>query len=117
MASTRILTVNLPRLLGGVVGDIVAGHAGLEIVGDASADDMLAAIDALHPTVVVLDTDDVGRAAAPMVLLRARHPLLRVVAINGKGRVATAHEPGAAPRVVDEVSPQMLLQLLRGLDS
>lgn len=117
MANARILKVNLPGLLGGVVSGLVAGHAGLDIVGDASADDMLAAIDALHPNVVVLGTDDAGGAAALIVLLQSRHPLLRVVAIDDRGRAATAYEPGVTQRVLDEVSPQMLLQLLSGLDS
>ena len=112
----RILKVNLSHLLSGVVSGIVAGHAGLEIVGDASADDMLTAIDTLRPSVVLLGTDDAGCANGPLALLRARHPLLRVVAIDSNGRAAAAHEPGAAPRVVAEVSPDMLLQLLRGPD-
>ena len=117
MANTRILTVNVSPLLRGVVGSIVAGHAGLEIVGDASVDEMLSAIDALHPSVVVLGTDDAAAAAdAALALLRARRPALRVVGIERDGRSATAHRPGAVRCVVAEVSPAVLLQMLRGFD-
>ena len=117
MANTRILTVNVSPLLRGVVGGIVSGHAGLEIVGDAGVDDMLSAIETLHPGVVVLGTDDAAAAAAAaLALLRARHPGLRVVGIDRDGRSATVHRPGAVRCVVTEVSPAVLLQMLRGLD-
>jgi hypothetical protein len=109
--------VNVSPLLRGVVGGIVAGHAGLEVVGDAGVDDMLSLIDALHPGVVVLGTDDaVAAPDAVLALLRARHPGLRVVGIDCDGRSATAHRPGAVRCVVAEVSPAVLLQMLRGFD-
>jgi DNA-binding NarL/FixJ family response regulator len=117
VANTRILTVNVSRLLRGVVGGIVSGHAGLEIVGDAGVDDLLSAIDALHPGVVVLGTgDDAAASAEALTLLRARHPGLRVVGIDRDGRSATVHRPGVVRCVVAEVSPAVLLQMLRGFD-
>jgi two-component system response regulator DesR len=113
----RILTANVPPLLRGVLAGIVSGQTGIEILGDAGVDDMLAAIDALNPDVVVLGTDDDAAALyAALARLRARHPGLRVIGIDRGGRSATAHLPGAARCVVAEISPAVLLHMLRGFD-
>jgi hypothetical protein len=111
LATTRILTVNVPRLLGDVMRGIVSGHAGLEIVGDAQVDDMLTAISTLRPDVVVLGSDR-GAGSAYISQLTASHPRLRLVSIDAEGRSATVHEPGLEAREFREVSPNMLLELL-----
>ncbi len=111
LAHTRILTVNLPRLLNDVISGIVSGHPGLEIVGDTEAEHVIDAIAFTQPNVVALGV--AGPQGEPLLaLLRARHPLLRVVTIDLEGQRATAYEPRAAPRVVSEISPHTLLEML-----
>jgi chemotaxis response regulator CheB len=111
LAHTRILTVNIPRLLNGVINGIVSGQPGLEIVGDTEAEHMLDAIASTQPNVVALGV--AGQQGEPLLaLLRVRHPLLRVVTIDLEGGRATAYEPRAAPRIVSEISPRTLLEML-----
>jgi chemotaxis response regulator CheB len=111
LAHTRILTVNLPGLLNGVINGIVSGHPDLEIVGDTEAEHMLDAIASTQPNVVALGV--AGKQGEPLLaLLRVRHPLLRVVTIDLESQRATAYEPRAAPRVVSEISPHALLEML-----
>lgn len=114
LADTRILVVGLPRLLGGVMSGIMAGYSGLQIIGEVSAKDMLNAIAALHPNVVVLGSE-AGATDAHIALIRKNHPQMRVVSIDAEGRSATAHEPGNAARRVTDISPDTLLEMLRGL--
>jgi hypothetical protein len=108
----RILALNVPRLLREVIGGVVAGYAGLELVGRQTRD-VDAAIAALQPDVVILVCDSVS-AEERLLVLRASHPALRVVALDADGRAATLYEPAASPRRISEVSPTMLLSLLRG---
>jgi DNA-binding NarL/FixJ family response regulator len=102
--------VNLPRLLNGVISGIVSGHPSLEIVGDTEAEDMLDAIESTQPNVVALGVPG-PQAESLLSLLRARHPLLRVVTIDLEKQRATVYEPRAAPRVVSEISPGTLLDM------
>ena len=113
MSRTRILLVELPRLLSGVVRGIVSQHSGLEIVGEAASNKLLDSVAAMTPDVIVLGTT-AGERAPPLATLRALHPALRVVTLDRDGRCATALEPNAAPRTVTEVSPSTLLEMLRG---
>ena len=113
MSRTRILLVELPRLLSGVLREITRQHAGLEIVGETASSTLLDAITAMTPNVVVIGT--IARERAPPIeSLRALHPALRVITLDQDGRGATVHQPKAAARTVTEVSPSTLLEMLRG---
>lgn len=112
MVRGRILALNVPRLLRDVIGGVVSGYAGLELVGRETRD-AHAAIEAAQPEVVML-VSDAPRPDLQITAIRARHPGLRVVCLDSAGRVATLYEPGLAPRRIPEVSPTMLLSLLRG---
>jgi chemotaxis response regulator CheB len=113
LADTRILVVGLPRLLSGVMSGIMAGQLGLEIIGEASVKGMLQAVAALRPDVVIL-SGEAGATEGPIALLHKGHPQLRIVSIDAEGRSATAHEPGSAARQVNDISPEILLEMLRG---
>lgn len=115
MLPTRILMVDMPQLLSGLVDEVVAGEAGLAIVGHITLTGALSALPAWRPDLVVLGADDEPQAAKALALLRARHPQLRVVSLDASGRTATGHEPGEPPQRVTGVSPAMLLALLRGV--
>lgn len=111
---TRLLTVNLPRLLSDLVGGLMASVDDLAIVEDVSAEHALAAIDALAPDAIVLCADDGDIARTTFCRLRASSPAMRIVELDAMGRTAIMHDPGAAPRVVADVSPEALLDMLLG---
>ena len=92
---------------------IARQHAGLEIVGEFTSSELLDAVVAMTPDVIVLGSIARERAP-PIATLRAGHPALRVIALDDDGRSATALEPNAEPRTVTEVSPSTLLEMLRG---
>jgi hypothetical protein len=113
LAHARILTINLQGLLGGVMGGIVAGHSELEIVGEADAESLLEAVATREPDVVVLGGID-EEPNRIIDRLRTFRPRLRIVTIDRDGHGATAYEPDGSARCVAEVSPSMLVQMLRG---
>ena len=114
MAPTRILTVNLPRLLNGVLSAIVAGHEGMDVIEEADASDVVAAVQEHQANVVVICTNE-GRGDPMFVLLKKELPELRIVTIDCEGRRATMYEAGAADREANEVSAKVLVDLLRGM--
>jgi len=115
LAKVRVLVVNVPRLrlLGDVMSGIMASDSEIEIVSEVSAKDMLGAIAALGPDVVIFggDTDD---TASYLALIGAGYPLLRVISVDADGRAATIHEPGVPARRVTDISQRMMLSLIRG---
>jgi len=113
LAHVRVLVVNVPRLLRDVMSGIMAGDSEIEIVSEVSATNMLNAIAALDPDVVVFGGEN-GDAGAEIARIGAKHPMLRVVAVDADGRAATIHEPGMAARRVTDISPLMMLSLIRG---
>lgn len=110
----RILTVNLPRLLGGVMGAIVAGDPALEMVGDTDVERALEATATQQPDVVVLGGTGAETERLLLECLRTLHPQLRIMTIDRDGQGATIYEPGGAVRSVAEMSPSTLVQMLRG---
>lgn len=113
LANVRVLVVNVPRLLRDVMGGIMASDSEIEIVSEVGETDMLSAIAALDPDVVVFggETDD---AKSHLALVGASYPMLRVVSVDADGRAATIQEPGVAARRVTDISPLMMLSLIRG---
>ncbi|HEY4265154.1 MAG TPA: hypothetical protein VGM72_07545 [Micropepsaceae bacterium] len=105
--------MNVSRLLGDVMGGIVAGDSGIELVSGVSTQDMLDAIDAHNPNVVVLGSE-AGAIDAHLALIAANHPTLRVISVDVDGRSATIYEPGAVERRVTDISSRMMLSLIRG---
>jgi hypothetical protein len=112
-AKVRVLVVNVPRLLGDVMGGIMATDSEIEIVGEVSAKDMLSAIAALGPDVVIFggESDD---ADSYLALIGANYPLLRIISIDADSRAATIYEPGGPARQVTDISPRIMLNLIRG---
>jgi chemotaxis response regulator CheB len=109
--AVRILAVNLPRFLGGVINEIVSRRPGLQIVGEATIDDMLPTIAKLRPDAVVLGIE-AGQGGESLALLGAANPWLRVVVIDSDGHSAFVQEPGGVTREVAGISPEALLDML-----
>jgi hypothetical protein len=112
--STRLLTVNLPRLLGDLVVGLVADKDDLVFVGDVSAEGAMAALDALAPDVIVVCMDETAPVRATLARLRAHRPAVRIVELDGAGRTSIIHVAGAAPHKVADISPEALRRMLRG---
>ena len=113
MSGTRILLVNLPRLLSGVVRGLVAQNDDLRIVGEVSASALDDALAATRADIVALGVE-AEQEAMSTALVRRRHPLLRVLMLDVGGHHATMDEPDGRRRQVPELSPAVLLELLRG---
>ena len=91
----------------------MASDSEIEIVSEVSAEDMLSAIAALGPDVVIFggETDD---TASYLALITTGYPLLRVISVDADGRAATIHEPGVPARRVTDISSRMMLSLICG---
>jgi chemotaxis response regulator CheB len=113
MIRTRVLTVNVPPLLQGVLSGIAVGNPELLMVGDADMEHMLDATASEQPNVVVLGGQG-AEVDALLARLRVRYPELRVIALGREGEHAVVHEPDCSPRVIDAVSPVTLLHMLLG---
>lgn len=113
MANVRVLLVNVPRLLGDVMSGIMAGDPEIKIVSEVSGKDMLGAIAGLDPNLVVFGGES-DETEIYVALMGARYPMLRAVTVDADGRAATIYEPGSAARRVTDISPRMMLSLIRG---
>lgn len=113
LANVRVLLVNVPRLLGDVMSGIMAGDPEIKIVSEVSGKDMLGAIAGLDPNLVVFGGES-DETEIYVALMGARYPMLRAVTVDADGRAATIYEPGSAARRVTDISPRMMLSLIRG---
>jgi chemotaxis response regulator CheB len=113
LANVRVLVVNVPRLLSDVMSGIMASDSEIEIVSEVGETDMLSAIAALEPDVVVF-SGEADEAKSNLARIGASYPMLRVVSVDADGRAATIHEPGVAARRITDISPLMMLSLIRG---
>jgi len=114
LAHVRVLVVNVqPLLRDAMMSGTMAGDSEIEIVGEVNAKDMLNAIVAFDPDVVVFggETDD---TATELERIGASYPMLRVVAVDADGGAATIFESGKAVRRETDISPRMMLNLIRG---
>lgn len=113
LAHVRVLVVNVQRLLRDVMSGIMAGDSEIEFVSEVNAKDMLNAIVAFDPDVVVFG-GETDAATAELERIGANYPMLRVVAVDADGGAATIYESGKAARRVTDISPRMMLNLIRG---
>ena len=83
MAARILIVDDHPLMREGLI-ELIAGHADLEVCGEAdSVAGALAAIDALHPDVVVLDlTLGQDDGVALVATLHARSPLLPILVLS-----------------------------------
>src|SRR5439155_990331 len=105
--STRIVLVNLPRMLREIIEDVVAAAPDLDVVETLDKPTgLIAVVDGAKADFLIAGDDaleDVG------VLLRER-PRLKVLAVACDGRQTFLYELGPQKVALDEVSPQNLLE-------
>jgi chemotaxis response regulator CheB len=113
LTHTRILTVDLPRLLSGVLSAILAEHQDIEVIREVNCFELAVVIQKCDANVVLIGTQ-VGQADGMVKLLSEKVLALRIVTIDQEGRKATMYESGIATCEVGEVSAEVLVHLLRG---
>jgi chemotaxis response regulator CheB len=113
LAHVRVLVVDVQRLLRAAMMSGVVADSEIEIVSQVDTKDMLDAIVAFDPDVVVFGGETDG-AAAELARIGVNYPMLRVVAVDADGRAATVFESGKAVRRETDISPRMMLNLIRG---
>jgi chemotaxis response regulator CheB len=111
LANVRVLVVDVQRLLRAAMMSGIVADSGIEIVSEVDTKDMLDAIVAFDPDVVVFGGETDGAAAER---IGVNYPMLRVVAVDADGRAATVFESGKAVRRETDISPRMMLNLIRG---
>ena len=108
--STRIVLVNLPRMLREIIEDVVAAAPDLDVVETVERPTgLIAVVDGAKADFLIAGDDaleDVG------VLLRER-PRLKVLAVAGDGRQTFLYELRPQKVSLGEVSPQNLLEAIR----
>src|SRR5262249_44207928 len=113
LITVPILVVGLPRLLDEIMSGIIAGESGLKVVGNVSAKDVLNAIATLRPSVVVIGGES-DRTDAYVTLIQENHPQIRIISLDAEGQTAKVYEAGRAVRRETDISPKLLLEMLRG---
>lgn len=113
MEPTRILLIDMPRMLRETVRDVVGRDPRLLVVGELDrAADVEAAARTYDPQVVITDAHGCDRAAIAR-LLDAR-PRIRVLTIEGDGRRGVLHRLAPEALPLGDLSREQLLEALHG---
>jgi DNA-binding NarL/FixJ family response regulator len=109
---TRVVLVDMPTLLRGIVREVLAPAADVELVGEfPESAGLAAAVEETEADVVV-----VGGAlgdGGPVRRLLEAHPRVRVLAIAADGRRGTVFLLAPEREPLGEVSPEVLLEAVR----
>ena len=110
METSRIVLVEMPRILREIIEQAVADEPDMEIVeGDAGP--LLEAVEASKADFVIAGADyDLGEVARVL----AERPRLRVLAVSGVGREAFLYELRPTRTPLGEVSPRTIVDAIRG---
>jgi DNA-binding NarL/FixJ family response regulator len=109
---SRIVLVDMPRILREIIERAVADEPDMEIV-DSEAGNMplREAIEASEPDFVIAGADyDFGEVARVL----DERPRLRVLAVAGDGREAFLYELRPTRTPLGEVSPRTIVEAIRG---
>jgi DNA-binding NarL/FixJ family response regulator len=112
----RVLIVDLPRVLREIIRRILSAP-GIDVVAEASGDvDLPELVSATRADVVVMRLENTRLPRAGRRLL-VRHPRIRLVGVAADGRDTVTYELSARRRSLGEVSPEALLNAVRGSDT
>jgi DNA-binding NarL/FixJ family response regulator len=117
VARNRLLLVDLPRMLRDLIAEAVASRADIELVGELSAgDSVAAALERYAASVVILPIDHPeARGQAKALLANARADV-RIVALDPDGRSGLVFDLQPRQTRVGEVSLHGLVELIGGGD-
>jgi DNA-binding NarL/FixJ family response regulator len=110
---TRILLVEMPRMLCDIITDVVASQPDMVVVGELpERADLLPAVNRTRADVVVLGLPDSDLPNECGPLFDA-HPRSRLLGVAADGRRAFLYELRPQRIPLGEVSPQGLLDAIR----
>ena len=110
---TRVLLVDMPRMLRDIVGAIVTGQPDLEVVGEVdSSEALVACAERTQPHVLIVGSE-------PSVLTTSRRLMadasrLRVIEVVAEGRAGYLYQRLPERTLVGDISPEALLSVVRG---
>ncbi len=110
---TRTILVGMPRMLCGIITELVSAEPDLTIVGEFDdCDQTLQAIERNGADVVIAGLN--GVAPAQVSHLLSERPRLRILAVSRDGGETFLYELRPHERLLGEISPQTLLAAIRG---
>ena len=113
---TRILLVEMPRMLCDILADVLSAEPDMEVVGVLSSRGKLrATVAETRADVVVLALGDSRLPKDCERLLRA-HPRLRVLGVTSEGRRGFLFGLRPLKASLGELSPQRLVNAIRTTD-
>jgi DNA-binding NarL/FixJ family response regulator len=108
---TRVILVEMPRMLREIVREVVANQPDLDVVDEDDADAVLAASRASGACVVITGRQDPGHESIGRLL--GTRQQVRVLALSSDGRDGAVYELQPQERLLGEISPPMLLAAIR----
>ena len=111
LEQTRVILVEMPRMLGEIVREVVSNEPDLEIVEADDGDAALATIGASGACVVITRREDPVRERIGRWL--GTGPQVRVLALSTDGRDGALYELQPQERLLGEISPPVLLAAIR----
>jgi hypothetical protein len=109
---SRIVLVNLPRILRDIIGGAVDEEPDMEVVGQLPADSPLrCAVEQQEADFVIAGTD-YGFEEISEVL--TQHPRLQVLEVAGDGRESFLYHLRPARTPLGELSPRSIVDAIRG---
>jgi DNA-binding NarL/FixJ family response regulator len=109
---TRVVLVDMPQLLRGIVREVLAAEPELELVGEFPESTGLAIVAERTDADIVVVGGRLGEGAPICALLEA-HPRVRVLAIRADGRRGSLFWLAPERKSLGELSPEMLVQAIR----
>lgn len=112
MPPTRIVLIDMPRMLRDIVKELVLAQPDMQIVGEYEADTSLgAAVERTEAEFVIsgVPTDEAGAGA-----LLGERPHVKVLAVEADARQTFLWELRPQKVALGEISPRTLLGAIRG---
>ena len=110
---TRILLVEMPRLLSDILKDLISAEPDIEVAGEAlTRDGLLALAERTRCDIVVLGSDRSEPPPEGLALLEAL-PHVRLIGVSSDGRSLFLYERGRRQTPLGQMSPRELLSVIR----
>ena len=112
MECIRIVLIDMPPLLGGIVRDAIAREPDLDVVAEREAARLREVVEQDEPDFVIVGTDDASAAVRSVVEGRRG---VRALEVHSDGRESVLYElrPHRVP--LGEISPATLVQTIRAV--